>query len=95
MTIRGDMESGLRIAGTLSMHLPTDTPAPPTGSDPKSAQTIAVLNAIAATWKKEALIVNSSVDQLRENVKDAINRVISSDKQGADNVNNSGGGTLI
>ncbi|KRQ23334.1 MULTISPECIES: hypothetical protein [unclassified Mycobacteroides] len=95
MTIRGDMEAGLRLAGTLSMHLPTDTPAPPTGSDPKSAQTIAVLNQIAATWKKEALIVNSSVDQLRDNVKDAVNRIISSDKQGADNVNNSGGGTLI
>ncbi|BEL42021.1 hypothetical protein [Mycobacteroides abscessus] len=95
MTIRGDMEAGLQLAGTLSMHLPTDTPAPPTGSDPKSAQTIAILNKIAATHKSQAQIVNTSVDQLRENVKDAINRIIASDKQGADNVNNSGGGTLI
>lgn len=82
------------MAGNLSMHLPTETPAPPTGSDPKSAQTIAVLNAIAATWKAEALIVNSSVDQLRDNVKDAVNRIRDSDQQGRDNVNNSGG-TLI
>lgn len=95
MTIRADLEAGLRMAGNLSMHLPTETPAPPTGSDPKSAQMIAVLNAIAATWKSEALIVNSSVDQLRDNVKDAVNRIRDSDQQGRDNVNNSGGTTLI
>ncbi|MBL3752918.1 hypothetical protein [Mycobacteroides abscessus] len=95
MTIRGDMEAGLLLAGTLSMHLPTDTPAPPTGSDPKSAEMVAAANEIAHIWKSESTIANSSVDQLRDNVKDAVNRIISSDKQGADNVNNSGGGRLI
>ncbi|TKV35340.1 hypothetical protein [Mycobacteroides abscessus] len=72
------MTDGERIASTISMHLPTDTPAPPTGSDPKSLQMIAVLNQIAATWRSQAEIVNASVDQLRENIRVAIDNANSS-----------------
>ncbi|KRQ23335.1 MULTISPECIES: hypothetical protein [unclassified Mycobacteroides] len=72
------MTEGERIASNFSMHLPTDTPLLPTGSDPKSLQVIAVLNQIAATHKASAEIVNASVDQLRENIRDAIDNANSS-----------------
>lgn len=66
------MTEGERIASNISMYLPTDTPPLPTGTDPKSLQMIAVLKQIAATHKASAEIVNASVDQLRENIRDAI-----------------------
>lgn len=37
MAIRGDTTAGAQAAHSVSMHLPTDTPDAPAGSDTKSA----------------------------------------------------------
>lgn len=91
MAIRGDTTAGAQAAHSVSMHLPTDTPEAPTGSDTKSTAISTAIKAMGEAWKTEVGTFNTSVDQLRQGIKDAADRITAADQQGAATVNQSGG----
>lgn len=90
MAIRGDTAVGAAAAQSASMHLPADFPASPTGSDTRSAAIAAAINAFLKAARTETATFNSSVDQLREGMAAAAERVETADQQGAERVTNSG-----
>ncbi|SPX88475.1 MULTISPECIES: hypothetical protein [Mycobacterium] len=89
MAIRGDTSAGAQ-ASTAGMHLPADFPDCPSGGDTRSAAIAAAVNAFLAAAATETETVNSSVDQLREGMVAATDRVETADRHGAENVANSG-----
>jgi hypothetical protein len=88
--VRGDTTSGAEAARSVGMHLSTDLPATPTGSDTKSTAIATTLNSMTKTGKKEIRTLNKSVDQLREGMAAAPRRIDAADQQGAAEVDNSG-----
>ncbi|WP_224189031.1 hypothetical protein [Mycobacterium avium] len=77
------------------MHLPADFPASPTGGDTRSAAIAAATTAFLAAARTETVTINSSVDQLRDGMVAAPERVETADQQGAERVTNSGGTVTI
>ena len=95
MAIRGDTTAGAQAAHSASMHLSTDTPEIPTGSDTKSTAISTALQGIVDTGKTETTTYNTSVDQLREGLAAAPDRITAADQQGAATVDQSGGTTYL
>lgn len=90
MAIRGDTTVGAAAARSAGMHLPADFPTSPTGGDTRSAAIAAATSTFLAAARTETVTVNSSVDQLREGMVAAPERVETADRQGAERVANSG-----
>ncbi|MDD4865652.1 MAG: hypothetical protein PHQ28_00490 [Mycobacterium sp.] len=95
MAIRGETTVGAAAAQSAGMHLPADFPASPTGGDTRSAAIAAATTAFLAAARTETATFNSSVDQLREGMVAAPERVETADRQGAERVANSGGTVAI
>ncbi|EUA17402.1 hypothetical protein I549_1928 [Mycobacterium avium subsp. avium 2285 (R)] len=78
----------------MGMHLSADFPSVPTGSDPKSQQIAAELNAFLDAARKEINTYNQSVDALRAGATAIPEAINATDQSGADTVNRSAeGGT--
>ncbi|MBU8834477.1 hypothetical protein [Mycolicibacterium goodii] len=90
MAIRGDTSAGAQASASAGMHLPTDFPDCPSGGDTRSAAIAAAVNSFLTTAATETETVNSSVDQLREGMVAATDRVETADRQGAEGITNSG-----
>lgn len=88
--IRGETTTGAAAGRSASMHLPTSTPTAPAGGDTKSAAIGGALKTGITTTKTEVKTLNSSVDQLREGLVAAPQRVEAADQQGAGEVERSG-----
>lgn len=95
MAIRGDTTVGAAAAQSAGQHLPADFPASPTGGDTRSAATAAATTAFLAAARTETETFNSSVNQLREGMVAAPERVETADRQGAERVANSGGTVTV
>lgn len=72
------------------MHLPTDFPSSPTGTDTKSAAIAGELNAFLKTAQAETTTYNTSVDTLREGLVAAPEAVEATDQNGAAGISASG-----
>ncbi|PEG33231.1 hypothetical protein CQY20_31870 [Mycolicibacterium agri] len=90
MAIRGDTTVGAAAAQSAGMHLPTDFPASPTGGDTRSAAIATTTSTFLTAARTETATFNSSVDQLREGMVAAPERVDTADRRGAERVANSG-----
>ncbi|KMV21801.1 hypothetical protein ACT16_15030 [Mycobacterium heckeshornense] len=77
------------------MHLSADFPPVPTGSDPKSQEIAAELNAFLDAARREIATYNQSVDAMRAGMTAAPQATETTDQSGADTVDHSGqGGTF-
>lgn len=94
MSIRGDTTAGANMAHAVGMHIPSDNAATPSGSDTKSTAIAAVVNKIHDSVHDQTTTANSSLDQLRQGLAAACQRVDATDQQGAAGVNNSGTVTI-
>lgn len=90
LAIRGETTTGAAVGRSASMHLPAGAPTAPSGGDAKSAAIGSALKAGVTTDKAEVKTLNSSVDQLREGLVAAPQRVEAADQQGAGEVEKSG-----
>lgn len=90
LAIRGETTVGAAAGRSASMHLPSAAPSAPAGGDTKSAAIGSALKTGVTTDKAEVKTLNSSVDQLREGVVAAPQRVETADQQGAGEVEKSG-----
>ena len=92
--IRGNTSAGAAAGSAIGMHLSADFPPVPTGSDPKSMQIAAELNAFLDAARKEINTYNQSVDAMRAGATAAPQATDATDRSGADTVSSSGeGGT--
>lgn len=94
MSIRGDTTAGAGMAHAVGMHIPNDNATTPSGSDTKSSAIAAVINKIHDSVHDQTTTTNTSLDQLRQGLAAACQRVDATDQQGAADVNNSGTVTI-
>jgi len=94
MAIRGDTTAGAAMAHAVGMHISTELPEVPTGSDIKSQAISTTLETIKKVAQTEIGTYNTSVDQLRQGLAAAPQRVDVTDQQGAAEVDNSGTVTI-
>lgn len=94
MSIRGDTTGGAGMAHAVGMHIPSDNATTRSGSDTKSTAIAAVVNTIHDGVHDQTTTANTSVDQLRQGLAAACERVAATDQQGAAAVNNSGTVTI-
>lgn len=89
--IRGDTSAGASIAQSVGASLSGSTEDRPSGGDTRSAAIAAAVNSFLDAASRETETVNSSVDEVREGMAAAADRITQADQQGADDVANSGG----
>ncbi len=90
MAIRGESAAGAAAGASVGMHLSTDFPPVPTGADVKSAAIAAELQSFVTAVSTDIATYNASLDEVREGITAACQRVDDGDHAGAAGIENSG-----
>lgn len=90
MVIRGNTSTGASIAQSVGAALSGNVDDRPSGGDARSAAIASAVNSFLDTASRETETVNTSVDEVREGMAAAADRITQADQQGADQVANSG-----
>lgn len=90
MAIRGESAAGAAAGASVGMHLHTDFPPVPTGADVKSAAIATELQGFVTAISADVDTYNASLDQVREGITAACQRVDDGDRTGAGGIENSG-----
>lgn len=94
MSIRGDTTAGANMAHAIGMHMPSGNATTPSGSDSKSTAITAAVNKAHDSGHDQITANNSSLDQLRQGLTAACQRIDATDQEGAADVHNSGTVTI-
>ena len=87
MDVRGDTTAGAQAARSLGMHLQPLEQIELAGSDPKSQAIAAAAKGMMTIANAQIGVYNTSVDQLRQGVQAAADRMTAADQHGAELVN--------
>ncbi len=90
MAVRGESAAGAVAGASVGMHLTADFPPVLTGADSKSAAIATELQGFVTAISTDITTYNSSLDQVREGITAACQRVDVGDRAGADGIENSG-----
>jgi len=90
MAIRGESAAGAAAGASVGMHLTADFPPVPTGADVKSSAIATELQGFVTAMSTDIDIYNTSLDQVREGITAACQRVDAGDRAGAAGIEGSG-----